>query len=643
MVVEDLAVAAETLRNAVSAALLGEHPQWLYDFRREGEERVRQWSPPLLAGLRGAIEEQQDEEEDFPVLRSLAEDLVEQAARRRLPPVIGDEPDLTPYHDKLQRFPPPSLLLLGEPGVGKSTWVRRVARLIVRWKRDGTAELLPRIWRTSADRILAGMIYLGMWQKRCFDLLEELSYEGDYLYVDHLSGLVRRQPDGLSISDLLTPAVISGEISLLAECTAAELAHCRRLAPALVDHLELVRIAETPAGRVPEMMAAHAERAKLKLHPEALRRLVQYLELFEPATRFPGKGFRLLDWLEQQGLGSGTLYPRQAADLYSAYSGLPVSLIADDQPLTTEQLAQELSQRVVGQDRACQICGGVLARFKARLNDPGRPLGTLLFVGPTGVGKTELAKQLARTLFGDAGRMLRLDMSEYQAPGSADRLLQAGQHAGSLSQRMRQQPLTLVLLDEIEKAHPQVFDLLLGVLGEGRMTDTLGRLVDFRMALIVMTSNLGATKGPRPGFSTDGDRVGPDFIGEVKRHFRPELINRLDHVVPFGRLDPGHLLRIVDLELAQAEKRPGLQRRGIRLQVSTEARAALARLGHHPDRGARPLKRVIEERVITPLAVRLAEHPDLPPGPVQVLLQGEPAWEHLSATERQRAMELRST
>jgi ATP-dependent Clp protease ATP-binding subunit ClpC len=300
-----------------------------------------------------------------------------------------------------------------------------------------------------------------------------------------------------------------------------------------------------------------------------------------------------------------------------------VDLIADDVPAGSEVHARALQRKVIGQDEACEVAARVLARFKAGLNDPERPCGTLLFVGPTGVGKTELAKQLARYMFGDEARMIRLDMSEFMLPGSAARMMEVGRGVSSLAQRVREQPLSLVLLDEIEKAHAEVFDLLLGILGEGRLTDAFGRLVDFRMTLVLMTSNLGAGgKGP-VGF---GDaRDGGAFLRAVRQHFRPELFNRIDNIVSFRSLTPPDILRIVDLELDLANQRTGLLRRNIRLRVSPEARALMAQLGYHPTHGARPLKRVIEEKLITPVAARMAQDASFRDREILVVPEGSPA------------------
>ena len=262
-----------------------------------------------------------------------------------------------------------------------------------------------------------------------------------------------------------------------------------------------------------------------------------------------------------------------------------------------------------GQDAACASAARVLARLKAGLNDPDRPVGTLLFLGPTGVGKTELARAMAAYLFGDPARMIRLDMSEYMFAGSGQRLLAVGQGSQSLATKVRERPLSLVLFDEIEKAHPEVFDLLLGMLGEGRLTDAFGTTVDCRMTVVVMTSNLGVSESRAVGFG-DG-MAGDSALRTARRHFRPEFFNRLDQVIGFNALKPDDVLKIVELEITKAEGRAGLLRRRVTLSLDAAARQRLAELGWHPTRGARPLQRVIEERVIAPVAAYLAAHPEL--------------------------------
>jgi ATP-dependent Clp protease ATP-binding subunit ClpC len=608
-VLEDLATAPTVLGNAVSAALLGEKPRWVYEFRNEGEEYVLEWTPDFAADPK-RLTPDITPRTPFPTLESVADELVEQAAKRRLPPLFGRRTLDPRERDMLQRDPPPSLLVIGEPGSGKTAWVRALADEILRWKQDG--KHAPRIWRTSADRILAGMIYLGQWEKRCLDLVHELSHEGDYLYLERLTPILRPQVDGTSIGDILLPALQAGEISVIAECTDAELVHARHLSPSFVGQLKVVRIRAVTAAEAAPLLAQYLEKRApaLEIHPAASRRALQYLERFDRHLAFPGKAFRFGEWLvRQEARGqTRTLRVPEISEAFARYSGLPLAVVADEVPATAASIAEALGAGVIGQSEACDTCGRVIARLKAGLNDPEKPVASLFFVGPTGVGKTELAKQLSRYLYGDEGRLVRIDMSEYMLAGSQHRLLETGPGVRSLAEQVRHHPLCVVLLDEIEKADPEVFDLLLGVLGEGRLTDDNGRLVDFRMTVIVMTSNLGTQDGAPPGF---GDSGPGGTLGDVRRHFRPEFWNRLDHVIPFRRLSPADVRRVVELELGKLSRRVGLVRRGITLEVDSAAKDLLAERGYHPTRGARPLQRTIEQLVVAPLSKRLAAFPAL--------------------------------
>jgi ATP-dependent Clp protease ATP-binding subunit ClpC len=642
-ILEDLDIAGEVLKNAVSAALLGSQPRWLYDFRHEGEEIVRSWTPSLLSRIGSGLA-LEGGDSDFPTLEAVAEELVDRAAKGKLPPVVGLDQALEPHLALFKRTPPASILLVGGTGVGKTSWVRRLARLFLSWKREKHGQRAPRIWATSRDRIVAGMIYLGMWQERCLKIMQELSGEGDYLFVDRLTSLLEPQPDGSSIAELFAPAILSEEISLIAECSESELERCRKRFPTLVNAFQLIRIPETRPSEMPPLLVQYQAKkgAKLAIHPQALKRIVDHLDSFQKDARFPGKAFRFLDWLNQD-LGvdrATTVYPSDVSKMYSRFSGLPLELISDEHPATEEEIAARLRRRVVGQDAACRASANILARFKARISDPEKPCGSLFFVGPTGVGKTELAKQLARYMFGAEDRMIRLDMTEYMTPGSAQRLLDVGEGSKTLAERVRQQPLSLVLLDEIEKAHPEVFDLLLGILGEGRLTDALGRLVDFRMVLIVMTSNLGVREGSALGFDSSG---GADYVQSVRRHFRPEFFNRIDEVITFRSLAPADITAIVDLVIDGLSERTGLLRRNLKLRVHAEAKHLLAELGYHPTRGARPLKRLVEERVITPVAVRMSRDPEFKDREIPVLLRDTAAWAALSDREKDDAVTLERT
>ncbi len=623
LLLEDLDTAEDAVGQLVASALLGEDAAWIYELRRQGEERVEAWAPPWLDSFRepeAAPDGDDAAAIPMPAVEAVAEDWVARAATKKLRPVVGADARFEAEAPRFAGSPAPSVLLVGEPGVGKSTFVRRLARQLLRWRRE-KREAPRRLWATSADRILAGMIYLGQWQQRCLQMIDELEGERQYLYLGSLLPVLAAQSDGSSIADLFEASVASGAIPVIAECTPGELVAARRRAPRFVDAFQIVRFEEPARAALQGPLSAWAERRGLDLHPAALDRLMRHLGTYSRRERFPGKAFRMIDWLGDHA-PKGRIDPLDASRLYAEHVGLPLDLVADERSATTEELAARLREGVIGQDAACAKAAEVLARLKAGLADPERPIGNLLFAGPTGVGKTELAKQLARVLFGSAERLIRVDMSEYMVPGAVERLRQVGRGVESLAQKVHSQPLSLVLFDEIEKAHPEVFDLLLGVLGEGRLTDAMGRLVDFRMTVIVLTSNLGAERGRPLGFEAT-ERS--DHARAVRDFFRPELVNRLDHVIGFANLRPEDLRRIVELELAKALKRPGLARRELSLVVSEAARDRLAALGWHPSRGARPLRRTIEERVFTPLAARIAEDPAFRRRRVEVVAGGEPA------------------
>ena len=290
-------------------------------------------------------------------------------------------------------------------------------------------------------------------------------------------------------------------------------------------------------------------------------------------------------------------------------------LLDDATPLDLEAARNWFAARVIGQDEAVDLVVDLLATVKAGLARPGKPIASLMFIGPTGVGKTELAKALAEFLFGDSRRMTRFDMSEYADPIAVLRLIggATGRGEGLLTARVREQPFSVLLLDEFEKADPSFFDLLLQVLGEGRLTDVAGSLADFRNAVVIMTSNLGAEsyRRGRSGF-VRGRATAHDsrahFVREVQAMVRPELFNRLDRIVPFAPLDLATAGGIVDRQLGLIARRDGFRSGLVRLSVAPGVPRRLARRGHDPTYGARPLKRAIERELLAPLAERINRH-----------------------------------
>ncbi len=300
------------------------------------------------------------------------------------------------------------------------------------------------------------------------------------------------------------------------------------------------------------------------------------------------------------------------AQVVSRWTGVPVSKLLEGEIEKLLHLEQELHKRVVGQDEAVSVVAQAVQRARAGLHDPKRPIGSFLFLGPTGVGKTELARALAETLFDDERAMIRIDMTEYQERHAVARLIGAPpgyigfEEGGQLTEAVRRRPFAVILLDEIEKAHPDVFNLLLQILDDGRLTDGQGRTVDFRNTIVVMTSNVGSVRileyhGAYAG--ENYDRMKEAVLEELRRHFRPEFLNRVDEVTVFHSLTLEHLKQIVEIQIGYLRKR--LEDRRISIELDDAAREHLVRVGHDPNYGARPLKRAIQRELETPLAQRI--------------------------------------
>ena len=285
------------------------------------------------------------------------------------------------------------------------------------------------------------------------------------------------------------------------------------------------------------------------------------------------------------------------AEVVSKWTHIPVSRLMEGEIQKLIHMEERLHQRVIGQDEAIVAVSNAIRRARAGLQDPNRPLGSFLFLGPTGVGKTELSRALAEFLFDDEQAMVRIDMSEYQDKHTVSRMIGAPpgyvgfEEAGQLTEAVRRRPYAVVLFDEVEKAHPDVLNVLLQLLDDGRLTDGKGRTVDFKNAVVIMTSNLGTGE--------------LHVMDAVRAHFRPEFINRIDEIITFHALDRTHIKRIIDLQLSALMKR--LEERNIHITLTDAAKEQLVREGYDPAYGARPLKRTIQRRVLDALAMRILE------------------------------------
>jgi ATP-dependent Clp protease ATP-binding subunit ClpB len=302
------------------------------------------------------------------------------------------------------------------------------------------------------------------------------------------------------------------------------------------------------------------------------------------------------------------------ARVVASWTHIPVSRMLEGEREKLLKMEERLQQRVIGQKEAVSAVANAVRRSRSGLQDPNRPIGSFIFLGPTGVGKTETARALAEFLFDDDNAMVRIDMSEYMEKFSVQRLIGAPpgyvgyDEGGQLSEAVRRKPYSVVLFDEIEKAHPDVFNVLLQVLDDGRLTDGQGRTVDFKNTIVIMTSNLGSPIIQEyflDGKSTIGARSAMEdkVMAELKKHFRPEFLNRVDDVTIFQSLDESELARIVDIQLGRLEKR--LAQQNLTLDVDAAAKKLLASEGYDPQFGARPLKRAIQEHLLDPLATKL--------------------------------------
>ncbi|MEY3176016.1 MAG: ATP-dependent Clp protease ATP-binding subunit ClpC [Planctomycetota bacterium] len=572
-----------------------------------------------------------------PQLEKIADPLGETHVRSLYGRAWERDDEVREFATRLQREQG-SWLLVGEAGSGRTTLLCEAVRQIERdlhgeqrVTADTPSVLRParRFWQTSAGRLIAGMMYLGEWQERLEGVIGELADIDGVLCIESLPELLRTggRESTDSLAAFCTPYLQRGELRMIAEVTPAQLDACRRLLPGFVDlfHVQTLKtLTSQQAVRVLERVAENAAAISgIRVAPQAAARVVRLFERFQSWQVFPGAVATfwkdLLDRSERK--PDRSLCEDDVLTEFLKRTGLPEKFLRDEVRVLRATVLQQFESEIIGQPGACAAAADMVIQFKAGLNDPQRPLGVLLFCGPTGVGKTELAKAISRCLFGGNGperpgdatmertevpRMLRLDMSEYSGPWAADRLLlKSDGDSSDFIQQIRRQPFTVLLMDEIEKAHPAVFDVLMNVFDEGRLTDRFGRVTWFRSTVIILTSNLGSVSNGSVGFGGSSQQSAARHEAAVREFFRPEFFNRLDRVVTFDPLSERAIEGITENEMRRIAGREGLSRRGVQLTWTADVVSHLARTAFDPRYGARPLQRALESLIVAPLAARI--------------------------------------
>ncbi len=506
-----------------------------------------------------------------------------------------------------------SVMLIGDARVGKSELLWSVLRAEGGGKRA--------VWATSGAQLIAGMSGLGQWQERVRRVMEAAETLDAIIYIDDVADLFGEQSHGIDIPSAMRPYIEEGRTRVIAEVRPQTLEKLEQRNAGFFAAFSRIRVSAQDASA-----AAEALRLKIEFHSkfdadgpqlstDCIRPIIDLVDRYFSYQPFPAKALSLYESV--RGLATEArdedgqrpiVQPEQVLETFSLETGIPTFLLREDLPVKVSEIQAAFGKRVIGQQEAVQALVDTICVVKAALQPAGKPLATFLFVGPTGVGKTELARTLAEFLFGSEQRMVRFDMSEFADPLAAERLIRGSQtQEGLLTRRVRTQPFSVLLLDEIEKADTSVFDLLLQVLGEGRLTDTSGRITYFHNTIIVMTSNLGAAhRRDSLGFDAKDELDKRYYVDQVERSFRPEFVNRIDRIISFAVLCRTEVEAVIRFALQKVELRKGVVDRGLNLQVSCQALDYVAQEGYSAAYGARAVRRYLESAVVAPVASLLA-------------------------------------
>jgi len=555
-------------------------------------------------------------------------DLTKAAREGKLDPVVGRDTEIARVIEILGRRKKNNPMLIGEPGVGKSAIVEGIALRIA------SGDISPvlakkRIISLDIASVVAGTKYRGDFEKRLKAIIKEAQTDPDLiLFIDEFHTIVGAggASGSLDAANMLKPALARGELQCVGATTMDEFTKIVEKDGALDRRFQKIIVEPTDPDETLEILR------HLKSHYEDFHHITYTDDALEAAVRLTDRYItdkslpdKAIDALDEAGSmvrlnlarkkGSPSVVTAEdIASVVSKMTGIPAGRVAESEGNRILKMSQRLKSRIIGQDSAIDTVVRAIQRGRAGLKDPHRPIGTFLFFGPTGVGKTQLARSLAEYLFDSEENMVRIDMSEYMEKFSVSRLIGAPpgyvgyEEGGQLSERVRRKPYCVVLLDEIEKAHPDIFNLLLQVMDEGRLTDSNGRTVDFKNTIVIMTSNVGSREveeyGNGIGFATAGRKLEDDrknvVAKAVKKAFPPEFINRVDEQVYFNSLTREDIERIIDIELKDLKARA--LEAGYRITVTPSAKRFVAEAGYDPAYGARPLKRAITRYIEDPVS-----------------------------------------
>ena len=578
-----------------------------------------------IRAVREEPQPQEEEEKKGSALEEFGYDITKAAREGKLDPLVGREDEIQRVIQILGRRRKNNPMLVGDPGVGKSAIVEGIAIKII------NGDIPPvladkRLISLDLGSIVAGTKYRGDFEKRFKSIINEVAANPDViLFIDEFHTIVGAggASGSLDAANMLKPALARGDIQCIGATTMDEFSKIvekdgaldRRFQKIVVEHTDIQHTISI-LGR---LKANYEKHHNVVYSDEAIEACVRMSDRYITDRCLPDKAIDAMDEAGsmvrlQNPKKTGTVTAENVAEVISKMTGIPSGKVAEGESARLVKMREKISKRIIGQDEAIDKVVRAIQRNRAGIKDPGKPIGTFIFFGPTGVGKTQLAKSLAEYLFDSEDNMVRLDMSEYMEKFNVSRLIGAPpgyvgfEEGGQLSERVRRKPYCVVLLDEIEKAHPDVFNLLLQVMDEGRLTDSNGRTVSFRNTILIMTSNVGSREldeyGSGVGFNTAGRNIQSNrksvLEKAVKKAFPPEFINRVDEQVFFNPLTKEDIAKIIDIELKGLKSR--VREAGFDITVTTAAKRFVADAGYDPSYGARPLKRAIQKYIEDPVS-----------------------------------------